>query len=147
MRTLPTQITSCQDSTNQILNSIECSGPFPTFKFCGMQLKFFALVSHLGNILSSNFSDSEDITQKCRDMLVKADTLLSSFPHLNPSLLTGLFQTYCLSLHGATLLNTNWGCSEESILIYKNSRLVKVRDHCQVNFLRFKSISLVLLSP
>ena len=89
----------------KFLTQSSSSGPLPAFKFCGTQLKFFASVSHLGNILSSNLSDSEDITQKCRDMLVKTNTLSSSFPHLNPSLLTSLFQTYCLSLHGAAPWN------------------------------------------
>ena len=81
------------------------SGPFPVFKFCGTQLKFVVSVFHLGNILSTNLCDSEDVTQKCRDMLVKTNTLLSCFHQLNPSILTRLFQTYCLSLEGAALWN------------------------------------------
>ena len=68
---------------------------------------------HLGNILSSDLSDSEDILSKCRDMLTKINTLLSSFPNLDPSILTNLFQSYCLSLHGSAL----WNISSRSLQI------------------------------
>ena len=73
-----------------------------------LALVFSNTVLHLGNILSSDLSDSEDILSKCRDMLTKINTatLLSSFPNLNPSILTNLFQSYSLSLHGSALWNT-----------------------------------------
>lgn len=66
---------------------------------------------HLGNILSSDLNDSEDILSKCRDMLTKFNALFSCFPNLDPSILTNLFQSYCLSLHGSAL----WNISSRSL--------------------------------
>ena len=68
------------------------------------------LVSHLGNALSGNPCDDEDILLKCRDVIGKANTLLSSFPHLNPSLLTSLFKYkvhLCMVLHFEVILTTS----------------------------------------
>ena len=68
-------------------------------------------VIYLGNILSSDLDDSEDILSKCRDMLTKFNALFSCFPNLDPSILTTLFQSYCLSLHGSAL----WNISSRSL--------------------------------
>ena len=68
----------------------------PNLKFCGSPLGLSDTVVHLGNILSSDLSDSEDILSKCRDMLTKFNALLTCFPNHDPSILTNLFQSYCL---------------------------------------------------
>ena len=60
-------------------------------------------VIYLGNILSSDLDDSEDILSKCRDMLTKFNALFSCFPNLDPSILTNLFQSYCLSSRVGTM--------------------------------------------
>ena len=64
----------------------------PSIKFCGSPLGFSNTVVHLGNILSSDLNDSEDILSK-RDMLTKFNALFSCFPNLDPSILTNLFQS------------------------------------------------------
>ena len=83
----------------------------PCIKFCGLPLEFSNTVVHLGNILSFDLNDSEDILLKCRDMLTKFNALLSCFPNLDPTILTYLFQSYCLSLHGSAL----WNISSRSL--------------------------------
>ena len=83
----------------------------PSIKFCDSQLAFSNTVMHLGNILSSDLNDSADILSKCRDMLTKFNALFSCFPNLDPSILTNLFQSYCLSLHGSAL----WNLSSSSL--------------------------------
>ena len=83
----------------------------PSIKFCGTPLGFSNTVVHLSNTLSYDLSDSEDILNKCRDMLTKFNALLSCFPYLDPSILTNLFQSYCLSLHGSAL----WNISSRSL--------------------------------
>ena len=83
----------------------------PSIKFCGSLLAFSNTVMHLGNILSSDLNDSEDILSICRDMLTKFNALFSCFPNLDPSILTNLFQSYCLSLHGSAL----WNISSRSL--------------------------------
>ena len=79
----------------------------PSIKFCDSLLTFSNTVIHLGNILSSDLNDSADILSKCRDMLTKFNALFSCFPNLDPSVLTNLFQSYCLSLHGSALWNVS----------------------------------------
>ena len=51
----------------------------PTVMFCGSPLPLSNSVVHLGNILTSDLSDSQDIEHKCHDMLTKVNTLLSRF--------------------------------------------------------------------
>ena len=46
------------------------SSTLPSINFCGILLGFSNTVVHLGNILSSDLNDSEDILSKCRDMLM-----------------------------------------------------------------------------
>ena len=104
------EIQSRQDTTKFSAHS-NASYSDPVFKFCGLQLEYSSSVSHLGNTLSADLCDNEDILLKCCDMIGKANTLLSSFPYLNPSLLTSLFQTYCLFLHGVAL----WKVSNTSL--------------------------------
>ena len=93
--------------------SAHAAGPstLPSINFCGIPLGFSNTVVHLGNILSSDLNDSEDILSKCRDMLTKSNALLCCFPNLDPVILTNLFQSYCLSLHGSAL----WNISSRSL--------------------------------
>ena len=86
--------------------------PHPYTKFCGLPLEFSNTVVQLGSILSSDLSDSEDIIlHKCRDMVTKFNALLRCFPNLDPTILTNLFQSYCLSFHGSAL----WNISSRSL--------------------------------
>ena len=73
------------------------------FIFCGQQLSFLDTVTHLGHLLHYNLSDAPDINHKLRDMVKKANCLLASFPKAGPTILTRLFQSYCLPLYGSAL--------------------------------------------
>ncbi len=50
--------------------------------FCGQQLLFVDTVIHLGHLLRYDLSDSEDISDKLRSMVRKANCLFDSFPRV-----------------------------------------------------------------
>ncbi len=60
---------------------------------------------HLGHTLAYDLSDSADITNKTRDMIKRANCVLFSFSGIDPAVLTRLFSSFCLSLHGAAIWN------------------------------------------
>ena len=106
------EIQPCQDTTHQVFCVCFQFTHTPYTKFCGLPLEFSNTVVQLGSILSSDLSDSEDIIlHKCRDMVTKFNALLRCFPNLDPSILTNLFQFYCLSFHGSAL----WNISSRSL--------------------------------
>ena len=76
-----------------------------TIFFCGSRLQFVDTVTHLGHVLSFNLSDSTDIILKTRNMVKMANCLLYSFSGIDPVTLTRLFNSFCLSLHGAAIWN------------------------------------------
>ncbi len=61
-------------------------------------LAFHDTVTHLGHLLSYNLSDMLDINYKLKDMVSKANCLITSFPGIGPSIRTRLLQSYFLSL-------------------------------------------------
>ena len=73
------------------------------FVFCGVSLTLLPSVLHLGNKLSHNLQDDEDVMLKCRQMTKAANGLFATFGRIDPSVLTFLFESYCLSLYGACL--------------------------------------------
>ena len=58
---------------------------------------------HLGHILSSNLSDTDDIVRVKKDLVRKANCMLHSFSPCNPFVKTKLFESFCLSLYGSAL--------------------------------------------
>ena len=78
---------------------------------CGHELPFRDTVMHLGHILQYNLSDLPDVNLKLKDMVAKANCLFASFPRVGPSVLTHLFRSYCLSLHGSCL----WSLSSPAL--------------------------------
>ncbi len=62
-------------------------------------------MTHLGHVLHHSLSDHLDITPKSRDMIRKANYLISTFHGVDPCILTHLFCAYCLSLYGASIWN------------------------------------------
>ena len=60
---------------------------------------------HLGNKLTHDLRDDEDVLLKCRQMTKAANGLFATFGRINPLIHTFLFQSYCLSLYGACLWN------------------------------------------
>ena len=106
------EIQPCQNTTCQVFCVCCQFIHTPCIKFCGLPLEFSNTVVHLGSISFSNLSDSEDIIlHKCRDMVTKFNALLHCFPNLDPTILTNLFQFYCLSFHGSAL----WNISSRSL--------------------------------
>ena len=60
-------------------------------------------VKHLGHILTSNLSETEDIDRVRKDFIRKANCMLFSFPSCNPFVKTRLLSSFCLSLYGSAL--------------------------------------------
>ena len=81
------------------------------FHLCGYELPFLDSVVHLAHLLSHNLCDTPDVNSKLRDMIRKANCLFASFPGVGPSILSRLFQSYCLSLYGSCL----WSLSSPAI--------------------------------
>ena len=71
--------------------------------FGGQSLTLVDRASHLGHILRSDLSDTDDILRVQTDMCRRANCLLSTFSATNPAVKTLLFRTFCLSLYGSSL--------------------------------------------
>ena len=78
------------------------------FLFVGQSLKLadHDRACHLGHILPSDLSDTDDILRAQTDMCHRANCFLSTFYAANPAIKTLLFRTFCLSLHGSAC----WDC-------------------------------------
>ena len=79
---------------------------------CGHELPVLDTVTHLGHILQYNLSDMPDVNLKLKDIVRKANCLFASFPRVDlSSIMTHLFQSYCLLLHGCSL----WSLSSPAL--------------------------------
>ena len=67
------------------------------FEFCGQELTFTDTVVHLGHTLSCNLSDSEDIENKTKDFIRRANCLLANFGVCSPAVKSCLLQFFCTS--------------------------------------------------
>ena len=81
--------------------SLHCS---PSFFFNGLELNLGHSAKHLGHLLSFNLSDTDDIVRVKNDLVRKANCMLHSFSHCNPLVKTKLFDSFCLSLYGSSLV-------------------------------------------
>ena len=84
-------------------SSVPSSSCSAEITFCGQQLPFVDTVTHLGHLLRYDLNDNEDINDKLRSMVRKANCLFASFPRVGSPILSRLFQSYCLSLYGSSL--------------------------------------------
>ena len=84
-------------------SSVPSSSCSAEITFCGQQLPFVDTVTHLGHLLRYDLNDNDDINDKLRSMVRKANCLFASFPRVRSPILSRLFQSYCLSLYGSSL--------------------------------------------
>ena len=120
---------------------LPCSSPnpptSPTFLFAGQSLKLADRACHLGHILSSDLSDTDDILRVQTDMCRRANCLLSTFYAANPAVKTLLFRSFCLSLYGSAL----WKLSSSSLrsleVTFNNllRKIWKLPRHCHTSAL------------
>ena len=90
----------------QLINfRLGVSGSNSIFSFCGSTLQFSPTVLHLGNKLSYDLCDDQDILLKSRYLSRAANSLFSTFPKVGPIPLSYLFSSYCLALYGCELWN------------------------------------------
>ena len=91
------------------------SSPYPAPQLTQLHHQLFCLLAdracHLGHILSSDLSDTDDILRVQNDMCRRANCLLSTFYAANPAIKTLLFRSFCLSLYGSAL----WRLSSSSL--------------------------------
>ena len=73
------------------------------FIFCGLVLQVVTSVIHLGNKLTYNLSDDDDVLLKTRHLSRAANSLFATFGNIGPIPLTYLFRSHCLSLYGCEL--------------------------------------------
>ena len=91
---------------NRLVNfRLGVSGSNSIFSFCGSTLQFSPTVLHLGNKLSYDLCDDQDILLKSRYLSRAANSLFSTFPKVGPIPLSYLFSSYCLALYGCELWN------------------------------------------
>ena len=81
----------------QLINfRLGVSGSNSIFSFCGSTLQFSPTVLHLGNKLSYDLCDDQDILLKSRYLSRAVNSLFSTFPKVGPIPLSYLFSSYCL---------------------------------------------------
>ena len=127
--------------TQLVRFSLPCSSPNPstslTFLFAGQTLNLADRACHLGHILRSDLSDTDDILRVQTDMYRRANCLLSTFYAANPAVKTLLFRTFCLSLYGSAL----WRLSSSSLrsleVTFNNllRKIWKLPRHCHTSIL------------
>ena len=81
-------------SSTALLTFIFVSSYFPFSTPSCTSATFFTIIS---------VTLIEDVNSKLHDMVRKANCLLATFPRVGPSILTHLFQSYCLSLYNSGL--------------------------------------------
>ena len=137
--------------TQLVRFSLPCCSPnpstSPTFLFAGQTLNLADRACHLGHILRSDLSDTDDILRVQTDMCRRANCLLSTFYATNPAVKTLLFRTFCLSLYGSAL----WRLSSSSLrsleVTFNNllRKIWKLPRHCHTSILHCISSPLILL--
>ena len=85
-----------------LLSSLSSSTTPPIFMFGGQSLTLVDRASHLGHILHSDLSDTNDTLRVQSDIYATAFYLLFR-PY--PAVKTLLFRTFCQSLYGSSLWN------------------------------------------
>ena len=77
------------------------------FGFCEQELTFTDSVVHLCHTLSCDLSDSEDIENKTKDFIRRANCLLTNFGVCSSVVKSRLLQSFCTSFYGAAIYG-NW---------------------------------------
>ena len=83
----------------------------PNILFSGISLQYSHKMLHLGNLLSFDLNDRDDIIRATKDVNRKANYMIYTFRYLDPFAMTFLFKMYCLSLYGCIL----WSLSSSSL--------------------------------
>ena len=79
---------------------------------CWSELQLVDRSCHLGYILRSDLSDTDDIL-RVQTVCRRANCLLSTFYAANPIVKTTLFHSFCLSLYGSALCT--WRLSSSNL--------------------------------
>lgn len=72
----------------------------PTVSLSGTSLKWEETIKHLGNYISSDLSEREEVAHKRGELFGRVNSLLGNFAGMHHSVLSKLFKTQCLHLYG-----------------------------------------------
>ena len=75
------------------------------------RLSYKNLIAEIASVLYISCYNYTITLTKLKDMVAKANYLFASFPGVGPSIMTHLFRSYCLSLHGSSL----WSLSSPAL--------------------------------
>lgn len=119
------------------------SSTSPIFLFVGQSLKLadHDRACHLGHILPSDLSDTDDILRAQTDMCHRANCFLSTFYAANPAIKTLLFRTFCLSLYGSALWRLSSSNLDSLEVTFNNPlrKIWKLPQHCRTSILHCTS--------
>jgi hypothetical protein len=85
------------------------------------KLTWATKVKHLGNLLNSNLTDSDDIRYKKSCFYGSVNKTLALFGTLPSELVESLFHTYCTSFFGSQLWNLNNNSLQELYIAWQKS--------------------------
>ena len=85
-------------------------------------------VNHLGNILSCNLSDADDINIKIGQLYSQCNKLIAAFPSGSRSVMSNLFIKYCTSFYGAQAWDLSKPCINNLYVAWNKSvrRILKL---------------------
>ena len=89
-------------------NSVDIS----SVRLCGQTLSWSDKVSHLGNILTENLREDDEVARKMSDFIYHANTIRAKFPTSTHETKEKLFRTFCCVFYGSQA----WNLSQQACL-------------------------------
>ena len=89
-------------------------------KLNGQPVTWVREVKHLGNIVTSDLTDSRDCARKRTICIGSVNKLLGSYGKIQSNVVCKLFQTYCCSFYGSEL----WCCNSYGFKVLTPIRTV-----------------------
>jgi hypothetical protein len=80
----------------------------------GKPIENVSQYSHLGHIIDSSLSDSDDITNRRNCFVAQPNNVMCFFNKLDHTVKLRLFLSYCSSIYGSEL----WSIDSENIAIF-----------------------------
>jgi len=87
--------------------------PHPDIALYSQNLQWCEVVKHLGNMVSSDLKDENDIKKKKADFIVRTNTILANFRAISVKARTVLFISKCCSFYGSQIWSLHSKCIDE----------------------------------
>ena len=75
----------------------------PNIYLCGAIISYVKTFRYLGHVISSDFTDDEDIERETRNLYTRGNTIARKFGFLDVEIKYSLFKSYCYSLYTCSL--------------------------------------------